>query len=87
MLENREGQNVPDVTFRTRQDHQWVNVSSNDIFKGLRDFLKQDIHCIYFAKSGIKRRGNNIIALIRKLCLLCLHDYSMRVISKQNISN
>jgi glutaredoxin-like protein len=33
MLENREGQNVPDVTFRTRQDHQWIDVSSSDIFK------------------------------------------------------
>jgi glutaredoxin-like protein len=33
MLENRENQNVPDVTFRTRQDHEWANVSSNDIFK------------------------------------------------------
>lgn len=33
MLENREGQNVPDVTFRTRQNHEWVNVSTDDIFK------------------------------------------------------
>ncbi len=34
MLENREKQNVPAVTFRTRQDHEWVNVSSDEIFKG-----------------------------------------------------
>ncbi len=34
MLENREGQKVPDVTFRTRQDHEWVNVTTDDIFKG-----------------------------------------------------
>lgn len=34
MLENREGQNVPQVTFRTRQDHEWVDVSSDEIFKG-----------------------------------------------------
>ncbi len=34
MLENRQGQNVPQVTFRTRQDHEWVDVSSDDIFKG-----------------------------------------------------
>ena len=33
MLENRENQNVPDVTFLTRQDHEWASVSSNDIFK------------------------------------------------------
>jgi glutaredoxin-like protein len=34
MLENREGQNVPQVTFRTRQEHEWVDVSSDDVFKG-----------------------------------------------------
>ena len=34
MLENREKQNVPAVTFRTRQDHEWVDVSSDAIFKG-----------------------------------------------------
>ena len=34
MLENREGQNVPQVTFHTRRDHEWVDASSNEIFKG-----------------------------------------------------
>jgi glutaredoxin-like protein len=34
MLPNREGQRVPTVTFRTRQDNQWVNVSSDDLFAG-----------------------------------------------------
>ena len=34
MLENREGQNVPQVTFRTRKDHEWVDVSTDDVFKG-----------------------------------------------------
>ena len=34
MLENKEGQQVPNVTFRTRQDHDWVNVTSDEIFKG-----------------------------------------------------
>lgn len=34
MLQNREGQRVPQVTFRTRQDHEWVDVSSDDVFKG-----------------------------------------------------
>ena len=34
MLENREGQNVPQVTFRTRRDHEWVDVTSDGIFKG-----------------------------------------------------
>ena len=34
MFKNREGQAVPEVTFHTRQDHEWVDVSSNEIFKG-----------------------------------------------------
>jgi glutaredoxin-like protein len=34
MFENREGQKIPSVTFRTRRDHEWVDVSSDDVFKG-----------------------------------------------------
>ncbi|MEJ2392945.1 MAG: redoxin family protein, partial [Gammaproteobacteria bacterium] len=34
MLENREGQQVPQVTFRTRRNHEWVDVSTDDVFKG-----------------------------------------------------
>lgn len=34
MLPNREGQSVPQVTFRTRQNNQWVDLTSDDIFKG-----------------------------------------------------
>ena len=34
MLENREGQKVPQVTFRTRQNHEWVDVTTDEIFKG-----------------------------------------------------
>jgi glutaredoxin-like protein len=33
MLENREGQKVPRVIFRTRRDHEWVDVSSDDMFR------------------------------------------------------
>lgn len=32
MLQNREGQHVPDVTFRTRQGADWVNRTSKEIF-------------------------------------------------------
>ena len=32
MFENREGKKVPNVTFRTRQDHDWADVTSDDIF-------------------------------------------------------
>jgi glutaredoxin-like protein len=34
MLANREGQKVPQVTFRTRQGGDWKNVTTDDIFKG-----------------------------------------------------
>ena len=33
-LQNREGQTVPGVTFRTRADGDWKDVSSDEIFKG-----------------------------------------------------
>ena len=33
-LQNREGQRVPDVVFRTRRDHEWVDVTSGEVFKG-----------------------------------------------------
>ena len=34
MFQNREGQKVPQVTFRTRRDHEWVDVNSDDLFEG-----------------------------------------------------
>ncbi|MCZ8255608.1 MAG: glutathione peroxidase [Polaromonas sp.] len=34
MLSNNEGQRVPDVTFKTRKDDQWVEVKTADIFAG-----------------------------------------------------
>ena len=34
MLENREGKKVPQVTFHTRRNHEWVDVTSDDLFKG-----------------------------------------------------
>jgi len=34
MLENREGQQIPQVVFRTRRDHAWVDLSSDELFKG-----------------------------------------------------
>ena len=32
-MENRQGQNVPQVTFRTRDIHQWVDITTDEIFK------------------------------------------------------
>ena len=34
MLASREGQRVPNVTFRTRQNNQWVDVTTDDLFAG-----------------------------------------------------
>jgi len=34
MFENLEGKRIPDVTFRTRQNHKWVNLTSEEIFAG-----------------------------------------------------
>jgi glutaredoxin-like protein len=34
MLANHEGQRIPQVTFRTRQDGQWVDIGTDEIFKG-----------------------------------------------------
>ncbi|WP_348228223.1 glutathione peroxidase [Trichocoleus desertorum] len=34
MLPNHEGQKVPDVTFRVRQNNQWINITTDDLFAG-----------------------------------------------------
>ena len=34
MFDNREGKTVPQVTFHTRRDHDWVDVTTDEIFKG-----------------------------------------------------
>lgn len=35
-MENREGQKVPEVTFKTRDDQGWVELSTSDLFAGKR---------------------------------------------------
>lgn len=34
MLPNREGQQVPNVTFHTRQNDQWVDITTQELFAG-----------------------------------------------------
>lgn len=34
MFQNREGQRIPDVVFKTRRDDDWVDVSSGEVFAG-----------------------------------------------------
>src|SRR5262247_3851523 len=34
MLQNHEGRRVPDVTFRARQDNEWKNITTAELFAG-----------------------------------------------------
>ena len=34
MIGNRTGQRVPQVTFHTRRDHEWIDVTTDEIFRG-----------------------------------------------------
>jgi glutaredoxin-like protein len=34
MFKNLEGNRIPDVTFRTRRDHEWLDVKSSEVFDG-----------------------------------------------------
>ena len=34
MFQNIEGKRVPNVTFKTRRDHEWVDLTSDDVFAG-----------------------------------------------------
>ncbi len=34
MFENREGQKVPNVTFKTRVGHEWVDLTTEEVFAG-----------------------------------------------------
>lgn len=34
MFKNREGQRIPEATFKTRRDHEWVDVTTEEVFSG-----------------------------------------------------
>lgn len=34
MFQSREGQRVPNVTFRTRKNNEWVNITTDELFAG-----------------------------------------------------
>ena len=51
MFENKEGQAIPQVTFKTRQNNEWKDVTSDDIFSdktvivfSLPGALRQPVH-------------------------------------------
>jgi len=39
MLDNREGQEIPEVDFKVQENNQWKSWSSNDLFKGKKVIL------------------------------------------------
>lgn len=39
MLENKEGQKVPEVVFKVRQDDTWVDISTQNLFSGKKVIL------------------------------------------------
>lgn len=39
MLENREGQTIPAVTFKSRQHNEWLDISSDELFSNKRVVL------------------------------------------------
>lgn len=39
MLNNREGQKVPNTVFKAQQDNQWTSISSQDLFAGKKVIL------------------------------------------------
>jgi glutaredoxin-like protein len=34
MFPNKEGQSIPDITFRTRHKHEWLDIKSSELFRG-----------------------------------------------------
>ena len=47
MLKNLEGQRVPNVTFRTRNDAEWIDRSSDDVFAGRTVVVFSLPRCLY----------------------------------------
>ena len=47
MFKSIEGQRVPQVTFKTRRDHEWVDRSSDDIFAGKIGYRLFAARCIH----------------------------------------
>lgn len=39
MLPNKEGQSVPEVTFKIRENHQWKEITTDDLFKNKKVVL------------------------------------------------
>ena len=66
-MQNREGQKVPQVTFRTRSNGQWKDVTTDELFKGKNvvvfalpgaytpDLLDHPPAALQRARAGVQR--------------------------------
>jgi glutaredoxin-like protein len=68
MFKNLEGKRIPDVTFRTRRDHEWVDVSSKEIFDG-KTFIVFSLPGAFTptCSSSHVPRYNQLVPKFRKL--------------------
>jgi glutaredoxin-like protein len=68
MLPNSEGKRIPNVTFRTRQDGQWKDVTTDELFRG-RDVIVFALPGAYTptCSSTHLPRYNELAPVFRKL--------------------
>ena len=72
MLSNREGQRVPNVTFRVRENNEWKSVSSDELFKGKTVVvfsLPGRVHpdLFVYAPAALQRAGAGVLRQRRRL--------------------
>jgi glutathione-dependent peroxiredoxin len=70
MLQNREGQKVPSVTFRTRQDGDWVDITSDQLFAstfascGVDDIVCLSVNDAFVMAEWAKDQSADNVAFI-----------------------
>ena len=53
MLKNIEGQKVPTATFPTRQDDQWINITTDELFSGMSSRLFERVRFVWSQRVGL----------------------------------
>ena len=54
MFKNIEGQRVPNATFKTRKDHDWVELSTDDVFAGKTVVLfSLHVACLFISRRQL----------------------------------
>ena len=58
-MSNMEGKKVPQVTFRTRQGDQWVDVTTSELFDNK---TRQLVHLLtYHVITNLRQFSNNMV--------------------------